>query len=232
MASTGECDDRFKKTARAFRTTIPKTSENLVTGKHIPEVHAVSLCYPPDALTESKMKYLRRYKSFIHEARIICHEATSSANDLYDSLIPRGCIVQFLHVEYSLDTTSSTVNLRDLFGRVSSVHIKVKEIREDDVFRAVSTVRDSEDFGVRISGWHNLDDKYVEFVLEALKSEKRRLGNHSTKFSYEVARGYLIFWSEESYQSVENSTLGKYIPEDSSRPSKTSLEGEIPLDST
>lgn len=232
MGSTGECGDRFKKTARAFRTTIPKSPEVKVLGKHIPEVHAVSLSYPPDPLTESKMKYLRRYKSFMHEARIICHDATSSAKDLYDSLIPRGCVVQFLHVEYSLDTTSSTVNVRDLFGRVSSVHIKIKEIREDDVFRAVSTVRDSEDFGLRISGWHKFDDKYVEFVLEALKSEKTSVGSHLTKFFYEVARGYLVFWSEESYQSVENSTLGKYSSEDSSRPSKTSLDEENPSDST
>ena len=224
-----ECDDRFKKTARAFRTTVPRCPDVTVTPRHIPLVHAVSLSYPPDPLTESKMKYLRRYKSFIHEARIFCHDPTCSAKDAYESLIPSGCVVQFLHVEYSLDTASSTVNVRGLFGRVSSVHIKIKEIREDDVFRAVSTVRECEDFGLRISGWHKFNDQYVEFVVEALKNRKE---GPCTKFSYEVARGYLVFWSEESFQSVENSTFGKYTPEASSRPSNTSLDGETPSDST
>lgn len=227
-AERAECDNQFKTTARAFRTTIPKTPD--LQHRSVPQVHVVSLSYPPSSLTTSKMKYLRRYKSFIHEARIICHDAESSAKDLYDSLIPRGCVVQFLHVEYAVDTVSSTVNIKSLVPLVSSVHIKISTIQEDDVFRAVSTVCDSEDFGIRLSGWHEFDSRYVEFVSDALLTN--RVKKNLSTFAYEVAKTYVVFWSEESYQSVENSTFGKYTPDDSSRPSNTSRDGDIPSDST
>lgn len=232
-----ECDDGFKKTARAFRTTIPKVPDDPSTRpRQVPEVHVVSLTYPLNSLSVSKMKYLRRYRSFIHEARIICHDAESSVKDIYDSLIPKGCVVQFFHVEYSVDTDSATVNMKSLVPLVSSIHIKIPSIREDDVFRAVSTVCESEDFGIRISGWHEFDAKYVEFVLECCSKKKNaKMGKNEVAkatFAYEVAKTYIVFWSEESYQSVENSTLGMYTPEDSSRPSNTSRDAVIPSDST
>lgn len=228
-------DSEFKKTARAFRTTLPSYGEDEGSTED-PKVHVVCLTYPPNPGTRSKLKYLRRYRSFIHEARIVCSDALSSAKDLYDSLIPRGCVVQFLHVEYSVDTEYSTVNMSSLRGLVSSVHIKIQTIREDDVFRAVSTVRKSDDFGIRISGWHAFTPQYVEFVRDSF-------GDSSGNFLYEVSRGYLVFWAEEKYpqsveaqsvkaQSVENSTLGRYDPVDSSSPSKTSREAENPSDST
>lgn len=217
-------DSEFKKSARAFRTTIPIAGEDTSTDPDDPKVHVVCLAYPPNRDTRSRLKYLGRYMSFIHEARIVCSDETSSVKDLYDSLIPRGCVVQFLHVEYSVDTDVSTVNMSSLRTFVSSVHIKVPSIREDDVYRAVSTVCESEDFGVRISGWHSFTPKYVEFVLDSFPK--------NANVSYEVSRGYLVLWAEEKYQSVENSTLGKYDPVDSSSPSKASRDEESPSDST
>ena len=187
----------FKEMAYAFRTV--ETQDGSVDG-----VHVVCLTYPPDSTSVSKIKYLRRYKSFIHEARILCKDADSSAKDLYDSLIPRGCVVQFFRVEYSVETLVSTVNICALSPSVSSIHIKMASIQEDDVFNCVSTVRQSDDLGIRLSGWHKFDEKYVDLVVEALGKPTSK-----SDFFFEVDKDLLVFWSEERYQSLENSTLGK-----------------------
>lgn len=219
-------DSEFKKTARAFRTTVPSSREEESAFDGAPKVHVVCLSYPPDPGTRSKLKYLRRYRSFIHEARISSSDDSTSAKDLYDSLIPPGCVVQFLRVEYSVDTEYSTVNMSSLRGLVSSVHIKLPSISEDDVFRSVSTVLSSDDFGVRISGRHAFTPQHVELVRDSF------VRNLQGNFMYEISTGYLVFWVEEASQSVENSTLGRYDPVDSSNPSKTSREEEKPSDST
>lgn len=198
-----EASDLFKKTARAFRTTVPKDGSTPDADLRS-KIHVVCLSFPPDPLSISKIKYLRRYKSFIHEARIVCKDAGSSVKDIFDSLVPKECVLQFLHVEYSVDTVVSTVNIAALVSFVSSVHIRLSSIREDDVFNAVSTVRDADDFGIRLSGWHEFSSKYVELVQEALGESTA-----GSTFSFEVAKNYLVFWSEERYQSVENSTLGR-----------------------
>lgn len=182
----------FKKMARAFGTVEvdgvhPRDETN-------PELHVVVLTYPPDSTSVSKIKYLRRYKSFIHEARIVCSDADSSAKDLYDSLIPRGCVVQFFHVEYSVETLVSTVNVSSLEPVVSSLHIKMASIQEDDVFRCVSTVLESDDLGIRLSGWHKFDEKHVQLVVEALGKS-----NPKSNFFSQVENNFLVFWSEESY---------------------------------
>lgn len=62
----------------------------------------VSLTHPPDVETLAKIYYLRRYRFFINEARMFSLHG-SSAQELYNSLIPGGCKVQFLQVEYSDD---------------------------------------------------------------------------------------------------------------------------------
>lgn len=181
--------DDFKKVARAFGTVDVGPVDDTC-----PEHHVVCLTYPPDSTSVSKIKYLRRYKSFIHEARIVCRDADSSAKDLYDSLIPRGCVVQFFHVEYSVETLVSTVNVQALASVVSSIHIELASIQEDDVFRCVSTVLESDDLGIRLSGWHKFDEKHVQLVVEALgKSNPRSI------FFSEVDSKTLVFWSEESY---------------------------------
>ena len=181
--------DDFKKMARAFGTVEVGPRDDTC-----PEHHVVCLTYPPDSSSVSKIKYLRRYKSFIHEARIVCSDADSSAKDLYDSLIPRGCVVQFFHVEYSVETLVSTVNVRALAPVVSSLHIKIASIQEDDVFRCVSTVLESDDLGIRLSGWHKFDEKNVQLVVEALGKS-----NPKSNFFSEVENTHLVFWSEESY---------------------------------
>lgn len=167
-----------------------------------------------------KIKYLRRYKSFIHEAKIVCSDADSSGKDLYHSLIPAGCVVQFFRVQYSTEILVSTVNVISLAPLVSSLHIKMASIQEDDVFRCVSAVHKSNDFGIRLSGWPEFDEKYVQLLVDALGTSK----SNST-FCSQVEPSNLVFWSEESYQksyrksyqkscqeshqSVQNSTLGK-----------------------
>lgn len=178
--------DEFKVLARAFGTVVQE--EQVVH----PGPHVVSLTYPPDSASVSKIKYLRRYKSFIHEARIRCTDADSSAKDLYDSLIPRGCVVQFFHVEYvEVETLVSTVNVGALAPVVSSIHIKMTSIQEDDVFRCVSTVLESDDLGIRLSGWHKFDDKHVQLVVEALGKS-----NPKSNFFSRVEKTHLVFWSE------------------------------------
>ena len=193
----------YKEMAYAFRTVeekrVGETPDRPVDG-----VHVVCLTYPPDSTSVSKIKYLRRYKSFIHEARIVCKDADSSAKDLYDSLIPRECVVQFFHVKYSVETLVSTVNIRALSPSVSSIHIEVPSIQEDDVFQSVSTVRLSDNLGIRLSGWHKFDEKYVDLVVAALGK-----ATSTSDFFFKVDRDSLVFWSEERYQSLENSTLGK-----------------------
>ena len=189
----------FKEMAYAFRSV-----QGVGMSTNVDGVHVVCLTYPPDATSVSKIKYLRRYKSFIHEARITCKDADSSAKDLYDSLIPRGCVVQFFRVDYSVETLVSTINICALSSLVSSIHIKMASIQEDDVFRCVSAVRRSDDVGIRLSGWHEFDEKYVELVVEALGKI-----NSNSDFFFEVDKDLLVFWSEERYQSLENSTLGK-----------------------
>lgn len=186
--------DEYKQAARAFRTV--EVEQNPGTDPKDVTTHVVCLTYPPDSTSLSKIKYLRRYKSFIHEAKIVCSDADSSAKDLYDSLIPRGCKVQFFHVEYSAETLVSTVNLPDLAAEVSSIHIKLSSIQEDDVFRSVSTVLKSElDLGIRLSGWHEFDEKHIELVRETL--ERR---SSSFNFFSEVDKKFLVFWSEEKYE--------------------------------
>lgn len=202
--------DDYKKLARAFRTIEvehEKKDEKKDVSDDLNNFHVVSLNYPPDSTSVSKIKYLRRYKSFIHEAKVVCSDADSSAKDLYDSLIPAGCVVQFFHVQYSVETLVSTVNVSTLAPLVSSLHIKMASIQEDDVFRCVSAVRESDDLGIRLSGWHEFDDKYVQLVVEALGTSKT--SNSKSTFCSQVETSNLVFWSEESYQSVENSTLGK-----------------------
>ena len=187
--------DDFKQVARAFGTV--EMEPNLRTDLPIDsptDPHIVCLTYPPDSTSVSKIKYLRRYKSFIHEAKILCSDADSSAKDLYDSLIPRGCVVQFFHVQYSVETLVSTVNIRSLTPLVSSLHIKMASIQEDDVFRCVSAVLESGDLGIRLSGWHTFDNNHVQLVKETLEKP-----NPKSNFFSEVDKNFLVFWSEESY---------------------------------
>lgn len=188
-------DKKYRHTARAFRTTVPSGNKEDEFFKEV--THTVSLTYPPDEDTLSKIKYLRRYKSFIHEARIFSKDASSSVKEIYDSLIPQGCTLQYLQVEYEGDTRLSTMDVRSLYKRVSSIHIKIKHIREDDVFRAMSAVRHNDDFGIKISGWHQFDKKYIEFAQEATKESLK--STKESVFNYEIGTSYLVFWSEEMY---------------------------------
>ena len=93
--------NEHKRLARSFRTTTPSRSkenyENMDMSERI--IHTTTLNYPPDMETLSKIKYLRRYKSFIHEVFIFSKEE-SSVVEIFKSLIPKSCIVQFLQVEY------------------------------------------------------------------------------------------------------------------------------------
>lgn len=192
-------DERFRDTARAFRRTIPSPSSP-VPSTNVPRTHVVSLMYPPDELTLSKLVHLRRYQSFIHEVHVLCSDEEASAKNIYDALIPRGCVVQFLNLEFSTRLNSSMLNIRSLSAVVSSVHIRVYRIEKDDIVRAIAAVLTSEDFGIRISGNHNFEDKFVIHLRDALLADgkvKRRVN-----FFHEVAERYLCFWSEESFVSV------------------------------
>jgi len=183
--------NEHKRLARAFRTTTPSRSkENYENVDMLERIHTTTLNYPPDMETLSKIKYLRRYKSFIHEVLIFSKEK-SSVIEIFESLIPRGCTVQFLQVEYKNDTDISTLNIDRLLS-VSSVHIKLEKIYEDDIFRSMSSVKENTDFGIKLSGWHEFDDKYFMLVNETI-GESRGI------FNYDIGKSHVVFWSEEKY---------------------------------
>lgn len=197
-----ECDDAFKKSAKAFRTTVPRLSSPVTTpttSQGTPEtMHVVCMVFPPDRLTLSKRACLRRYKSFIHEARIVCNKEDASAKDVYDALIPKGCVVQFLHVEFSTRVNCALVNVKSLSSIVSSVHVKVYRVEKDDILRAMYAVIRSGDFGIRISGLHDFTVDFVKSVYASLVLH----GASGSNFLYEVARPYVVFWSEESSRLI------------------------------
>ena len=179
--------NEHKLTARAFRTTIPSKDEVVENpeGKH-----TVTFTYPPDKETSDKIKYLRRYKSFIHEAIIFSNDE-SPVIDIYESLVPKGCEVQFVEVEYKNDVVNSTMNIGKL--RSKSVHIKMETIREDDIYRAMTAVKENIDFGVKISGWNDqFDKKYLDLVDE-------NTGETSGILNLDVGKSHVTFWSEERY---------------------------------
>lgn len=202
----GDPNDIYESTARNFRTTFDDDDDALSNAsakdrdlghERKPLLHVVSLRYPPDSITNSKIKYLRRYRSFIHEAEVVCRDSDSSAKDIYDSVVPRECEVQFLRIHYDVDTTVSTAKLASLVDVVSSIHINIPIIREDDVFRTISAVCDAKDFGVRLSGWHDFKSEYIELVRQTSSTS----GQTSTanNFFYEVKTSDLLFWVQEAY---------------------------------
>jgi len=179
-----------KDLARAFRTTIPsKTGVQSEVAENKPRKHTVTFNYPPDPETLNKIKYLRRYKSFIHES-IIFSTKESSVKDIYDSLIPKGCKVQFIEIEYKNGVSISTVNIEKL--NVDSVHIKLETISEDDIHRSMAAVKSRVDFGVKLSGWHEFDKKYLDFVDETT-------GETTGILNYDIGKSHVVFWSEEKY---------------------------------
>lgn len=183
-----------KDLARAFRTTIPSKSDVsdvliLDDSEDKPKKHTVTFNYPPDEETLNKIKYLRRYKSFIHEA-IIFSTRESSVKDIYDSLIPKGSKVQFIEIEYKDGVSISTVNIEKL--NVDSVHIKLETIGEDDIHRCMSAVKSRVDFGIKLSGWHEFDKKYLNFVDETT-------GESIGILNYDMGKSHVVFWSEEKY---------------------------------
>ena len=179
-----------KRLARAFRG-IPSGDVDVDGKENSPSIHVVSLTYPPDDETLSKMKYLRRYRSFIHESRVFSKDSIP-VRELYDSLIPEGCKVQYFQVEYSDDTKNAFVNIDSLNPNVSSLHVSMKIIREDDVFTAMSMVKKQEDFGIRISGWHDFNEEYLKFMDDTI-------GDSKGLFHLEIGRSHIVFWTEEKY---------------------------------
>ena len=183
--------NEHKLTARSFRTTTPSRGDEVIvespSGKH-----TVTFTYPPDKETLDKIKYLRRYKSFIHETIIFSNDESPVIN-IFDSLIPKGCEVQFVEVEYKNDVVNSTMNIGKLNSKkVSSVHIKMERISEDDIHRCMTAVKENIDFGVKLSGWHQFDKKYLDLVDETT-------GESIGIFNKQVGKSSVTFWSEEKY---------------------------------
>lgn len=182
--------------------------------------HIVSLKYPPGPVEIAHVRILDNFKSFIHELFVHCSSGDVSVQQLFSSLVPDGCRVQTLRVEYAVETSVSLSNIGRLAeGSVSSVTVKLLSIKLIDVRSALAAVKFNKGFAVKLCGWHEITPNHILFLKDRVTNMRSPSQSPSTSPSQSTS-------TSTSPSTSQTSNLNFGIPESNSK-----LEDTIALPS-
>jgi len=108
----------------AFQFRTEHSDENISFENK--NVHLVSIIHPIDENSLKTISYLSKYKSFVHEMTIIT-ESDESAFEIFTSVVPYGCDVQFVKILYVSTPTRACQGVIHFPSSVEAVHIITPE---------------------------------------------------------------------------------------------------------
>ena len=108
----------------AFQFRTENSDENISFENK--NVHLVSIIHPIDEKSLKTISYLSKYKSFVHEMTIIT-ESDESAFEIFTSVVPSGCDVQFVKILYVSTPTRACQGVSHFPSSVEAVHIITPE---------------------------------------------------------------------------------------------------------
>jgi len=108
----------------AFQFRTENSDENISFENK--NVHLVSIIHPIDENSLKTISYLSKYKSFVHEMTIIT-ESDESAFEIFTSVVPSGCDVQFVKILYVSTPTRACQGVIHFPSSVEAVHIITPE---------------------------------------------------------------------------------------------------------
>lgn len=108
----------------AFQFRTEHSDENISFENK--NVHLVSITHPVDEKSLTTLSYLSKYKSFVHEMTIIT-ESDESAFEIFTSVLPSGCDVQFVKILYVSTPTRACQGISNFTSSVEAVHIITPE---------------------------------------------------------------------------------------------------------
>lgn len=174
--------------AYLFRTVNPPGRDvpSIPSGIRIENiVHNFSAKYPVGVKTQSKIRFLQEYESFIHsiEVHVKRGHTDETIKNIFRYVVPRVCEVQV--VTMTMPEYTSTI-FNDFDIPVESIVIETPILKESDVekiVRNIQRVQYNRFSSICVRAWHNVTAEKLASILET---------HNCTSCTWEIGDFYFV----------------------------------------